>query len=43
MAHKFKEFSTSIVKKTVENINKSPIDLIQQNPNTFKFTVAHQT
>ena len=43
MAHNFKEFSTSIVKKTVENINKSPIDLIQQNPNTFKFTVAHQT
>ena len=41
MAHKFNEFFTSIAKKTVENINpspKSPVDLIQQNPNTFKFS-----
>ena len=41
MAHKFNEFFTSIAKKTVENIIPSPkslVDLIQQNPNTFKFS-----
>ena len=40
MACKFNEFFTSIAKKTVANINpspKSPVDLITQNLNSFKF------
>ena len=46
MATSFNNYFASIAAKTVEKIvpsNKSPVELLEQNPNTFKFSDKNLT